>query len=97
MLVLLNAEDMVNPPMSNMIVGENICWKMYLKQTKYEWRIPSNRTNAHFVASGASRGFLSGSGPRSTWKQTSKSGTSIEVTNKGMACIVLSTPLHSVT
>ena len=31
MLVLLSAEEMVKPPMSNMMVGENIVEKTYLK------------------------------------------------------------------
>jgi hypothetical protein len=31
MLVLLNAEEMVNPPIKSMIVGENMTEKMYLE------------------------------------------------------------------
>jgi len=36
-LVLLRAEDMVNPPMSSMIVGENMIEKTYLnRKTRHQ-------------------------------------------------------------
>jgi hypothetical protein len=37
MLVLLNAEAMVKPPIKSMIVGENITEKMYLRNN--EWNL----------------------------------------------------------
>lgn len=46
MLVLLRAEDIVNPPMSNIIVGENITEKTYLLEqcdNKYPLKVDKSR------------------------------------------------------
>ena len=97
MLVLLNADEMVKPPIRSMIVGENMMEKTYLRGddvTRLGFSsMTANRT--YFVASGVDIGIPSLS--RMTRSSTSSKGTNIEVTNKGMACsnLLLATKLVS--
>jgi hypothetical protein len=81
-LVLLSAEEMVKPPMSSMMVGENIIEKTYLNAVSQLIQ-PHRRWQAYFVASMVDMGDPSSE--RMTWNQMSSMGTAIDVANKGMA------------
>jgi hypothetical protein len=82
MLVLLRAEEIVNPPIRSMIVGENMTENIYLNRVL---NISENSSNeiTYFVASGADRAVPSS--PWMTCKQTNRRGTHVDVTNKGIA------------
>ena len=86
MAVLLKADAIVNPPINSMMVGENMTEKMYLTMVRVT---RFGDLNTYLVASGVVNRVItpSSSVPRITRKQTKSSGTSIDVTNKGMACM----------
>lgn len=84
MLVLLKADEIVKPPISNMIVGENIAEKTNLR-TIFS-RTIRNREGFHVsycVAAGGAIGTSSSS--RMTRNKTRSSGTNIDVTKSGIA------------
>ena len=84
MFVLLRADAMVNPPMSSIIVGENICEKTKLYGISLKlFKLLFITMRAHCVASVLDNLFPSGF--RITLNITSSSGTKIEVTKRGMA------------
>lgn len=84
MFVLLRADAIVNPPMSSMIVGENICEKTKLHEVNLKLlRLLRITKRAYCVASGLDKVFPPES--RMTLNITSSSGTRIEVTKRGMA------------
>ena len=83
--VLLIAEAIVKPPISNMIVGENMTLNTYLKTPKIQ--LLTIFPSTHLVASGV---VILSNVPsrRITRRQTTSRGTSIEVTNRGIALYV---------
>jgi hypothetical protein len=82
MLVLLRAEEIVNPPIRSMIVGENMTENIYLHRV-VSISEDIDCSGTYFVASGVDK--AAPSSPRMTCKQTNRSGTHVDVTNKGIA------------
>lgn len=82
--VLLNAAEMVKPPMRSMIVGENIT-----ENTCLGWRTSTTRSDrasvTYLVASGVDNGTGSSPSERMTLKTTKRNGTSVDVTKSGIA------------
>ena len=85
MFVLLKADEIVKPPISNMIVGENIAEKTDLKRIFKSNRLYINE--AYFAAAGGA--IWTPSLSRMTWNKTRSNGTSNEVTKSGIACFIL--------
>jgi hypothetical protein len=83
MLVLLSADEIVNPPIRSMMVGENMMENTYLVANENEVTILECGL-AHLVASGVDS-RSSPSWDRITRRQTSNRGTNMDVTNRGMA------------
>lgn len=82
-LVLERTAAMVKPPINNMIVGENICEKMYLAVSESFQAMPF--VWAYLVASDAVRRVSASSDDRRTRSTTTRNGTASEVTNSGIA------------
>lgn len=86
MLVLLRADDMVNPPMSNIIVGENMTENTNLYQVRKIPRIRGEPGRTDSVACFGVSCSPRSPGPLMALRQTSNRGTMSDVTNNGMAC-----------
>lgn len=85
-LVLLNAEAIVKPPIRSIIVGENITENIHLG--KYQPKGIDKWFNAHLVASGLVRRVVlpsGAAGERMARSVTSSRGTRRDVTNSGIA------------
>jgi hypothetical protein len=80
-----NTAAMVKPPIRSMIVGENICEKMYLSSERVSCTVHRS-TSTHLVASDAVMRRSASLSVRNTRKNTTSSGTESEVTNNGIAC-----------
>ena len=83
--VLLRADAIVNPPINNMMVGENMTENMYLALMRLGG--PNRNLDTYLVASGGVKRATVPSSPvlRTTRKQTKSNGTNIDVTNRGIA------------
>lgn len=84
MLVLLNAAEIVKPPIRSMMVGanmtENICLGRWASMPR-----PNGVIVTYLVASEVDNGSGFGSADRTTLKTTKRNGTSVDVTKSGIA------------
>jgi len=85
--VLLRADAIVNPPINSIMVGENMTENIYLGVVRVA--DPRGDLNTYLVASGGVKRVTTPSSSvlRITRKQTKSNGVSIDVTNRGMACL----------
>jgi hypothetical protein len=81
--VFESAAAIVKPPMRSIIVGENITEKTQLKVHEYHLFSPSRKHTRRVAAAGLNRSPVSAS--RITRSHTSKAGTMVEVTKRGIA------------
>lgn len=83
--VLDKTAAIVKPPIRSMMVGENICEKMYLEFVSIR-KIPRNAEfDAYLVASDAGNLVSASSDDRNTLSNTTRNGTASEVTKSGIA------------